>query len=235
MKGRIISILAVCFVMFFMFAGCAKKEEPVTKQTRPTQETQEAQVAQKPQAERPTPQTRPITEERVLFSFEDGDNQGWEIPDWALDKEDHIAKTLKTSEKFAAEGKSSLEIECDFPGGAWTTALVELEQYLDLSPYRQIVVDVYTPKDTPLGLRAKIILTVGENWKFTEMTRSVPLVPGEWTTIKASIEPGSYDWKRIVSDEAFRQDIRKIVVRIESNKRPVYKGPIYIDNVRVGK
>jgi len=47
--------------------------------------------------------------------------------------------------------------------------------------------------------------------------------------------PGSYDWKRTVPDESFRADVRKIVVRIESNRRPIYKGPVYIDNVKIGK
>ena len=50
-----------------------------------------------------------------------------------------------------------------------------------------------------------------------------------------SLEDGSLDWKRAEVNEAFRQDIRKVVVRVESNKRPEYNGPIYIDNIRVGK
>ncbi|MFH1552340.1 MAG: hypothetical protein ABID83_01705, partial [Candidatus Omnitrophota bacterium] len=72
------------------------------------------------------------------------------------------------------------------------------------------------------------------NWKFVEMSRSVPLIPGEWVTITANIEPGSYDWKRIVPDETFAGDVRKIAIRIESNNKPAYTGPIYIDNVRAG-
>jgi hypothetical protein len=67
------------------------------------------------------------------------------------------------------------------------------------------------------------------------MSRSVPLVPGQWVTVSGSLEDGSMDWKRAEVNSAFRSDVRKIVVRIESNKRPVYSGPVYIDNIRLGK
>ena len=93
----------------------------------------------------------------------------------------------------------------------------------------------YSPPDAPLGLNAKMILTVGDTWKFVEMSRSYPLIPGEWLTITANIEPGSYDWKRVVPDEKFAEDIRKVAIRIESDRKPKYSGPIYIDNVRAGR
>jgi hypothetical protein len=104
-----------------------------------------------------------------------------------------------------------------------------------MSRYRVIRADIYLPEGAPEGLKAKIILTVGNNWKFVEMSRSVPLIPGEWMTLNANIEPGSYDWKRVVPDEEFSKDVRKIAIRIESNHKPAYTGPIYIDNVRVGR
>ena len=104
-----------------------------------------------------------------------------------------------------------------------------------MSPYRVISTDIYIPSDAPDGLKARFVLTVGENWKFVEMSRSVPLVPGKWVTLTANIEPGSYDWKRVVPDEAFAQDVRKIAFRVESNKKPQYTGSVYVDNVRCGK
>ena len=104
-----------------------------------------------------------------------------------------------------------------------------------MSHYRVISVDLYIPNDAPIGLKVKVILTVGSNWKFVEMSRSVPLVPGEWITITANIEPGSYDWKRVVPDEKFAEDVRKIAIRVESNRKPKYTGPIYVDNVRIGR
>lgn len=206
----------------FMFTGCAKQEKA-------REETKKPKITK-----RPVPSDKPITEERVLFDFSQS-LSGWEIPAWVAEKDDYVAENMEISEKVANEGSCSMKIDCDFSGKKWTAAFVELEQFYDFSPYREIAVDIYLPKNAPLGLKGKIILTVGENWRFVEMNYTVPLVPGEWVTIRGNIEPGSYDWKRIVPDESFRADVRKIAVRIESNKNPVYKGPIYIDNVRIGK
>ena len=236
-KISIVVYLMVVGLMISAETGCAKREEPEQKpQVRAQEKASSEKAAKAPPTpqEIPTPSDAPITEERVIFSFEN-DLKGWEIPYWALEKDDHVTETLELSQDIASEGAGSMKANCNFPGGRWTASVIEIEQYFDLSPYREIAVDVYIPEKTPLGLRSKLILTVGENWKFTEMNRGIPLVPGEWVTIKASIEPGSYDWKRTVPDESFRADVRKIVIRTESNKRPVYKGPIYIDNLRIGK
>ena len=173
-------------------------------------------------------------EEKVVFGFEK-DTQGWEIPEWALEQEDHVAKTVEVSKDFAKEGKSSLKIATAFPGKIWSAALVEDFEYFDWTPYKSISADVYIPKEVPVGLKAKIMLTVGEGWKFTEMARSIALVPGEWVTITANLAPGSEDWKKTIVDDNFRKDVRKIAIRVESNRKPEYKGPIYIDNIRLTK
>ncbi len=173
-------------------------------------------------------------EEKILFSFEK-DAQGWEIPEWALEQEDYVAKTVEVSKDFAKDGAQSLKVMSAFPGKVWSAALVEDFEYFDWTPYKSISADIYIPKEAPLGLKAKIILTVGENWKFTEMARSAALVPGEWVTITANLLTGSEDWKKTVVDDNFRKDVRKVSIRVESNKKPEYSGPIYIDNVRLEK
>ena len=173
-------------------------------------------------------------EEAVLFSFENG-TEGFEIPDWAYEKPDHVQQDIRSSENFASEGNSSLEIDCEFPGGRWTGAIVEIMQYFDWTDYSTLACDLYLPAGAPLGLKGKIILTVGETWKFVEMNSSTPLLPGEWVTVTGSIEPGSYDWKRVIPDEKFAEDIRKVAIRVESNRKPKYSGPIYVDNIRVGR
>ena len=245
MRKKVFYYLALIISLSIIVSGCGKKEEPKkdgpSAQITVKKETATTQVTSQASPEKPAPETdpavaehKPITEEMVLFSFEK-DEDGWEVPDWALDKDDHIAESIEISSDVASEGNSSLKVNTNFPGRIWSAAIIEHEQFFDFSPYREIAVDVYIPEDTPLGLRAKIILTVGDGWKWTEMTRSIPLIPGEWVTIKGDIAPGSYDWKRVLPDETFRQDIRKLVVRVEANKRPVYKGPVYIDNVRIGK
>ena len=170
--------------------------------------------------------------EKVLYGFE-RDTEGWEIPEWTLEKQDHVAKSVVTSKDFANEGKSSLKVESNFPGKIWSASLVEISEAYDLTPYGTISCDIYLPKEAPEGLKGKIILTVGENWKFTEMSRSYPLAPGQWTTISADLLPGSTSWQKTVVDENFRKDIRKIGIRVESNKKPVYNGPVYIDDIKV--
>ena len=171
--------------------------------------------------------------EKVIFGFEQ-DIPTWEIPDWCFEKDDYVGESIAISRKFAKEGKTSLELIADFPGKTWSAAYVEVEEYFDWTPYHRISADIYLPENVPFGLKAKFILTVGENWQWTEMSRLTRLIPGEWTTITASIVPGSTDWRRTEVVDEFRADARKVGIRIDSNMRPVYAGPIYIDNVRVG-
>jgi hypothetical protein len=95
-------------------------------------------------------------------------------------------------------------------------------------------VDVLLPKEAPLGLRARVILTVGESWKWSESNKAFPLTPGEWTVMKLDLTPNSANWRKYLTDE-FRSDIRKMGIRIESNGKIEYKGPVYIDNVKLSE
>ena len=170
----------------------------------------------------------------VIFGFESG-LQGFEIPDWAYEKPDHVQQEIDASADFASEGNQSLQIMADFPGGRWTGAIIEIMQYFDWADYSAIACDIYIPKDAPLGLKGKMIVTVGDSWKWVEMSKSTNLTPGEWVTVKADLRPGSIDWRRVQVDDAFRQDIRKLDIRVESNNKPAYTGPLYVDNVRLIK
>ncbi len=173
-----------------------------------------------------------FAEEIVIYGFENG-LEDWAVPDWAKVKEDCVAENVAVSEHQANEGKRSMEVVCNFPGGKWTGAYVETMIYVqDWSAFSTISADVYVPENTPRGLGARIILTVGDEWKWTEMNRTVPLIPGKWTTIKANLKSGSMDWK-FFPDEKFRTDVRKLGIRVESNKGPVYAGPINIDNIKL--
>ena len=172
--------------------------------------------------------------ELVMFDFEKG-LEDWAIPDWAQTSPDHVGKNVAQSQEFPSHGQSSLQLIASFPGGKWTGAYVERMMYVtDWTAFSGLAADVYLPQNAPEGLKARFILTVGDKWEWTEMNRSLPLKPGEWTTITADLKPGSQDWK-FFPDEKFRKDVRKIGIRIESDAKPAYTGPIYLDNVRLAK
>ena len=168
---------------------------------------------------------------KVLFGFENGP-QGWGIPDWALEKTDMVAKEVSVAKPGATEGHQALNVTVDFGGGRWSGAIVEVEEYFDWTPYRTLAVDLTLPPEAPAGLKAKLIVTVGDNWEWTEMRRSIQLTPGQTTSLRASLAAGSEDWKRATVDDGFRKDVRKLAVRLESNK-PAYQGTFSIDNVRL--
>ena len=172
--------------------------------------------------------------DKVLYNFEAKDTEGWEIPDWAYEQDDYMGEELDVSRDVAKNGKQSLMLTVNFPGNKWNGAVTEIMEYFDWTPYSTISCDVFVPKDAPVGLRVKMILTVGENWEWIEQSRSVRLKPGEWTTLSANLKPGSADWRRIKPTDEFRADVRKIAIRVETNK-PAYKGPIYIDNIVLGE
>lgn len=172
----------------------------------------------------------PEVEMVYLYDFENS-TQSWEIPLWAKEKSDHVATALARASFGEGETLSnSLKVDVDFSGQNWSAALVEVQEYMDLSGYRNIFCEIYLPSEAPSGLKAKMILTVGENWDFVEMSRSVNLGPGKWTLITADMTPESRDWRRTSPSDEFPSDIRKMALRVESNKTP-YRGPFYIDNI----
>ena len=178
------------------------------------------------------PSDKAAADEMVIFDFE-GSTQDWAIPDWAQTSPDYSAKKIGVSQDFAARGKSSLLVMADFPGGKWSGAYVEQLMYVtDWSPFGSIAADVYVPYNAPKSLKSRFILTVGDQWTWTEMNRGFQLEPGKWTTIRANLKPGSLDWKFFPTD-AFRKDIRKVGIRVESEKDATYNGPLFIDNVRL--
>ena len=167
--------------------------------------------------------------DKVLFDFEE-DIEGWEIPDWAYEQDDYIGEDIMVSKDVAKKGKSSMKFIANFSGKKWNGAITEVMEFYDWTPYSTISCDVYLPEGASRGLKAKMILTIGDNWKWTEMSRSYKLRPGEWIHMSANLKPGSVDWKRTKPTDEFRADVRKIAIRIDSNKA-AYKGPIYIDNI----
>jgi len=170
--------------------------------------------------------------EQTIADFEGADPGGWKIPDWALEKADHVAKEIAVSKEQASKGAQSLKVTAAFPGGNWNAAVVELEEGLDLTPHSKLAVDIYLPKDAPEGLKGNICATFGGNWTWAEQLKNIALVPGQWTTVEVDIADGSKDWKKVRVDSDFRGDIRKLDIRVISDKKPAYSGEFYVDNIR---
>ncbi|MBF0252228.1 MAG: hypothetical protein HQL29_00280 [Candidatus Omnitrophica bacterium] len=167
----------------------------------------------------------------TISDFEN-DIDGWEIPNWAEEKQDHVATDIQLIKGISANGQYSLKVNSSFPGGQWTAAYIELPHYFDLGNYNSLIAEVFVPHNCPKGLRGRFILTVSDSWRFVEMSHSIPLIPGKWNTITSDISETSRDWKRTLVDMDFKTDIRKIGIRIESDRKPIYSGPFYIDDVR---
>lgn len=180
----------------------------------------------------------------IRFNFE-GNKEGWEIPDWALNQGDHVGRKALVSPDKSSSGENALEVTCDFPGDAWRAVIVDYETNgdLDLSGYKSISADIYLPKKAQGTLyQARIIVTAGP-WYFLEMSRPVDLKQGEWTKVEAKLDVDETDqrryWKYRKDEEGLLPNIdkvKRIAIRIEYNASPSmggppYKGPIYIDNV----
>jgi len=175
-----------------------------------------------------------FAEEIVIYGFE-GTLQGWAIPDWARSSADYVGQECLVSQEHAQEGRSALALRTEFPGGRWTGAYIEREvEVADWTPFARLSVDVYLPAEAPAGLSGRIILTVGEDWQWTEMNRPMPLEPGAWTALSVDLAPGSLDWK-FFPDGEFRRNVRKLGLRIESDKAPAYRGSVFVDNVRLAE
>ncbi len=173
-------------------------------------------------------------DELEICGFESGTDE-FAIPDWAQTSPDYVGKSASQSLEMPSHGKGSLQIQADFPGTKWTGAYVDRLIYVtDWSAFSNLAADVYVPANAPKGLKARFILGIGEKWEWTEMNRALPLEPGQWTLLVANLKPGSMDWK-FFPDETFRKDVRKLGVRVESDKGVAYTGPIYIDSVRLQK
>ena len=171
-----------------------------------------------------------LATEVVIYGFEHGED-GWVLPDWAKASNDYVATAMAVSQERAVEGHASLRLETQFPGGRWTGSYVERQvETTDWSPFHRLSLRIFLPPEAPRGLRGKIILTVGDQWRWTEQNRAVPLVPGRWTTVSVGLVAGSLDWK-FFPDESFRKNIKKLGVRIESDKGPAYQGPVFLDDV----
>ncbi len=182
-----------------------------------------------------------VAEPEYEFDFEK-DTEGWEIPDFAMEQGDHVARSLDISPDKSRTGKNSLKVECEFPGDLWTAALIEYKKDLDLRGFKSISADIYLPRKAKGDLYlARFILTVGP-WYRVEMRNPVLLIAGKWNRIECDLDAGANEmayWRCSKKEECVSANlyhVRKIDLRIEYNANPwqggpPYNGPVYVDNI----
>ena len=191
--------------------------------------------------------------DEVIYGFEK-DTQGWAIPDWACEKIDYVCRTIEASQDVVSEGSSSLKLDVDFPKEAWRAAVIEVEDIFYCEGYNFLLADIYLPGTAPNGISGRFAMTVGGDWLWIEPVMPSILMPGEWVTIKASLQTGNVDWKKtemveergidgkvrgyakkeipVTLSQEYKDDIHTMAVRIEAD-RIKYEGPVYIDNIRL--
>ncbi|MBF0494894.1 MAG: hypothetical protein HQL28_07205 [Candidatus Omnitrophica bacterium] len=183
---------------------------------------------------------------KVTFSCDGGDLACWSIPDWAKGNPDYVGLSCVMTDKMANNSCKSLDIECDFSGSRWAAAIVECEKNIDISSYKTISADIYSPESIPSDfMQARFVITAGD-WYFFENVKAFGLTKGKWTRVTAMLDKGSAGddalWRcpnskgKKLSD--YITDVKKIGIRVEynagpKNAGPAYKGPIYIDNIEI--
>ena len=191
--------------------------------------------------------------EKVIYSFEE-DFDGWAIPDWSRDKVDYVTEKVDISKSKASDGKSSLEMKVDFPKEGWYAGVVDVEGPFDWSKYKAISCDIHAPSRAMERIEARISLNVGKKWIWIEQIKPTKLERAKWTTVRADLEVGSRSWRRtemvekkdkegkfrgyvaryipVELSEEDKKNVQVLTVRVEAINSP-YKGPIYIDNIRL--
>ncbi len=183
---------------------------------------------------------------QTCFNFENG-YQGWEIPVWAFEQKDYVGESAGISSEQSSKGDIALKLMCDFPSRTWAAAIVEFEAKQSLEDERFVSADVFLPrKGKHCQLKARIIVTLGSGWWIMK-GKAVELKAGCWNMVTAKFDeltpeeeicagtaPGN------TASAVDLGNIRKIAIRIERDasawdtvKR--YKGPIYFDNIVVGR
>ena len=161
------------------------------------------------------------------FDFEHG-TQGWEIPEWTIGRKDYVGRYILQSSERSLKNDLSLKLMCKFPRGSWAAALVEYHPESMITAGSHVSVDVFIPKKARGSeFKARIIVTLDKSGKVLEGD-AFALDRGEWSRVSLGLD---LDTRR-------REKISKIAVRVEReatawDKKRLYKGPIYIDNMLV--
>jgi hypothetical protein len=168
-------------------------------------------------------------DDRLVDGFEDdAAATRWSLAAWAdagLDESGAVMAVAPTA-SGATEGEAALAVPLRFAGQGYAQAFVSRETSEDLGAAAAVAIDVTVPPDAP-ALGAKIILTLGPGYAWTEPNTAQPLAPGATTTVRLDLA-GAVDPP---VDPALFADVRGIGLKVDASGA-TWRGAISIDNLR---
>ncbi|MCM8786069.1 MAG: DUF5060 domain-containing protein [Candidatus Omnitrophica bacterium] len=167
--------------------------------------------------------TTDFPKENTFFNFEE-DIQLWKITPI---KNNCVKEVNFSNEKYIG-GKRSLEIKLENYG----EGSVEKEFFKDLSVYKNIIFNIYIPKEAPDDI--KICFFLQDNEWLWYQTPLFSLKKDQWNKITINVEPQSTFWENIGHSQPWSEkticNIRKIGIKIFFNTN--FTGSIYIDEIK---
>ncbi|MFN4227214.1 MAG: DUF5060 domain-containing protein [Candidatus Ratteibacteria bacterium] len=161
--------------------------------------------------------------ENIFFDFEE-DIQLWKI----TSIKNNCVKEVKFSNEKYIGGKRSLEIKLENYG----EGSVEKEFFKDLSIYKNIIFNIYIPKEAPDDV--KICFFLQDNEWLWYQTPLFSLKKDQWNKITINVEPQSTFWENVGHPQPWSEkticNIRKIGIKIFLNTK--FTGSIYIDEIK---
>lgn len=160
----------------------------------------------------------------LVFDFEDGTTEGWQRG-WGdgFDGENE----LMASDDLATAGNThSLRVNTAYSGTGWEEAAIRMYTAEALGNYETVSFDVIVPAS--FGGTFVLASAMNGQWKDLQSS-SHDIAAGEKTTIN------SQDYAVISETAAIPADAtqKELVIKLAKNSAVDYKGPIYVDNVRL--
>lgn len=173
----------------------------------------------------------------ACFDFEDGETGGWESPDWCADHERLLDCAVEVVPR-PADGHA-LQLGFALPDLPWCASGIRFTGPADLGAYGHLSADVYLPQEIAgRVLSARFILRAGDDWSWYQLKAKTRLVPGQWVTVTAPLQPDAATldpWgPRTAMLVTERSNVQEILLRIEvaATGEPVAgRGEILVDRV----
>ncbi len=158
----------------------------------------------------------------IFFNFE----KNTEIWRKTSTKSNCVEK-ISISDEKSIDGEKSLKVDFNLPG----EGCIESSFFKDLSVYKNLILNIYVPKNIPEDFKLCVFLQDNE-WLWYQ-TPLFNLLKGKWNRLTIDVRPESPFWENIGHNQPWSikslSSIRKIGIKFFSNSE--FKGSIYIDRI----